>query len=58
MGLVEMFEGAGCLVWIPAFAGMTSWVGWVMWWVEGWRGLLWYNRGIPAIEGRDYEDEG
>ena len=41
-GVVEMFEGAGwlgvgkivvgadCLVWIPAFAGMTVWVGWVM----------------------------
>ena len=29
MGVVEMVVGGGCLVWIPAFAGMTVWVGWV-----------------------------
>ena len=27
LGVVEMFEGVGCLVWIPAFAGMTEGVG-------------------------------
>ena len=25
-GVVEMVEGAGCVVWVPAFAGMTVWV--------------------------------
>ena len=30
MGVVEMVEGAGCVVWIPAFAGMTVWLaGWL-----------------------------
>ena len=27
MGVAEMLEGAGCVVWIPAFAGMTEGVG-------------------------------
>ena len=40
LGVGEMFEGAGCVVWIPAFAGMTEGVWWDMWCVEGWRGVV------------------